>query len=204
VKRRIIIWDTETNGKSGKDSVLSIAALRVEFTGVGFVGTGARPLQRFYFPMEDYNDEAIGINRLTEAVITEKRTRSTSPYPRYFMEDKEFHEYLRWAELMVAHNVTFDRKFLDAIRFPVPATFCTMLAAAPVVREQYYRGGGWKWPKLEKVAAFYDIPFDKAKAHDSYYDVRITFQIMRAMLDRGLPALLKGLGVPAVTPAEVF
>jgi DNA polymerase-3 subunit epsilon len=61
----------------------------------------------------------------------------------------------------------------NAAPSPVPVR-----PASPASRRR-----GYKFPRLEETAAFYRIPLDRDRFHDSAYDTRITKEILQRMLD---------------------
>ena len=175
--QHIVFFDFETNGL--KDcSVLSATALCVNFCEGKFIIDSL--FNRFYFPREGYNEEAIAINKLSESRIEE--LRSDASYPRYFDEDEEWEQLCCWGNLFVAHNIAFDRRFM---RHEPGQTFCTMLANAPILQlGRHYWSGEWKWPKLQKTAEYYQIPIQKSLLHYGFYDAWLCFIVFREMYRR--------------------
>ena len=79
----------------------------------------------------------------------------------------------------VAHNIKFDRSFID---FPLRNQFDTMLSNIDIVKVEGSSCGNYKWPKLMECANFYKIPFEESQLHGSYYDVLIMFRIFFKMM----------------------
>jgi DNA polymerase-3 subunit epsilon len=84
------------------------------------------------------------------------------------------------AQLIVAHNYTFDHKMialagrrigLDDHLLGKHQTFCTMLATTEICRLPKARGAGYKWPKLTE-AYFHFFRQELDCAHDAMADVR--------------------------------
>lgn len=177
-KIKVIFFDTETNGISSNNSVLSIAAIKVivdlETSDIIFLDK----YEKFYYPKENYfNKEAIKVNGLNEKVITEKRKNKN--YPKYFIEDEEsFFEFCDDCQHYVAHNINFDKRFLHR---KLPKEFCTMRANSKIINLKNIKGG-CKFPKLIETTEFYQIHSDEEKFHDSMYDVKMTIKVFEAML----------------------
>lgn len=153
--------DFETNGVitegENKSSVLSIAII-----------VGDKKLERTYFPVEPYNEEAISVNKLTELEITRRREGAT--YPKYYIEDKGISEFLKENKVdsFVAHNVKFDHSFLPE-EFKHLPVYCTMKSMTPVFLN--------KQPKLSEAAEFLDIDFLEEEAHSALYDAEVCKEI---------------------------
>jgi DNA polymerase III epsilon subunit-like protein len=179
---KLMVFDTETNGLSSSNSVLSISALKFDFETddekITFSEDGS--FQRFYFSREEYNPIAIECNGLTKEKITELRGGAT--YPEYQSDDPAFEEFCKDVDLFVAHNISFDQKFFKFMENE--KKFCTMRNNTNVMRLSFPSGKtGFKAPTLEEAAHFYSIPFDTEKAHTSEFDTKICFQIFSAMVD---------------------
>lgn len=178
----VIVFDTETNGlHADTASVLSVSAIRLEWSNTGEVLTEKAIFNRFYYPKEAYNHEAVAVNGLSESRITELRGKET--YPLYFDGDTAFKEFCQGAKLFVAHNIQFDSSFVPFVR--TKRKLDTMKPNADVVCASWnMKYGEWKWPTLQETAAFYGIPFSSADAHGSLYDAKITAEILKVMLRR--------------------
>ncbi|MEM3427048.1 MAG: 3'-5' exonuclease [Nitrososphaerales archaeon] len=94
---------------------------------------------------------------------------------------------LKTADLLVAHNVRFERAFLESYGLDIEVeTFCTMRESTELcgIEHEFY---GVKYPKLsEAVEILLGIPVDYHKLHDARYDVWLTAKLY---------AYLKGLQV---------
>ena len=185
MKKNIIFFDTETNGFKGS-SVLSISAIKVEIDTEDLKNNFRKKDEfvRFYFrePDEEINKEAIKVNGLTDEIIADERKKSKQKYPLTFKEDMEsFQEFCRDTEHFVAHNIQYDRDFID---FSLKYQFDTMMSNIDIVKAgPNKRGNGYKWPRLSECAKFYNIPLKENELHGSYYDVLITCRIFYKMLD---------------------
>jgi len=174
-KQDIIVFDTETNGFSPNNSVLSIAAIRLKYNGEHYV-EGDR-YQRFYYPVEEYNEKAIEVNGLTREVVFEKRKGLT--YPEYFENDVDsFEKFCAGTDLFAGHNISFDVKFVPFVQYK--KKFCTMYSMKELYYKKYKIN---KVPKLKEAVLCVDETFDENKLHDSMYDVELTVKVLLKILD---------------------
>ena len=96
-----IFFDTETNGLNNS-SVLSIAAIKVANNDI------IAEYNRFYYPIEKYNYNAIAVNGLNYKKVTELRKNN---YPRYFINDiNSFYDFIKDATHFIGHNISFGYK----------------------------------------------------------------------------------------------
>lgn len=176
----IIFFDTETNGLSYKNSVLSIAVVK------GYLDLESSKIivvdifQRYYYCKEKYSREAIAINNLSHNNVSELRTKTSANYPEYFEDDLEnLYNFIGDATHFVAHNIEFDSQF---VKTHLDVQFCTMMTNTTIVKAKRFRKGKYKWPKLEEAARYYRIKTRKNRLHDSLYDVELTIKIFERML----------------------
>lgn len=108
-----------------------------------------------------------------------------------------FHHLVKQADLVVAHNVDFDRNVLrnsyinEGVEMPQFRTFCTMktsteICQIPHANPNRGRNNSYKWPKLIEA---YKILVDEAGfegAHDAMVDVQACVKIFFALRERGL------------------
>ncbi|MDR3161679.1 MAG: hypothetical protein LBU28_08710 [Spirochaetaceae bacterium] len=173
----VVFFDVETNGLSGNDSVLSIAAIKALFNGKD-VDTVAGSFTRFYYrePGERENREALAVNGLTNAVIRKKR--GDAPYAKHFRYDIDFLIFCAGVHHYVGHNIAFDRKFIP---FPLEYCFCTMKENTNIIKiKKPY--GGFKYPRLSEAAEYYGLALVSDRLHSSDYDTRLTYEIFKRML----------------------
>ena len=179
----VVVFDLETNGLYGDNSVLSCSALKLLFDSSGEPTGKYYPFreidffERYYFAVEPENLSAIRINGLSSNVITEHR--AGHDWPVYFRDDHDFRDFCDDAGIFVAHNIEFDAQFV-----PFMAgrnLFCTM--KTNTVR---------KYPKLSELAAEYGIEVMPTHLHQSGYDTMLTAQIFRKMVAGLLPGLIQG------------
>lgn len=188
----VIFFDTETNGLKSENSVLSISAIK---TLVNYKEKSVKILdkyERFYYPIEDYNPSAISVNKLDRENIS--RRRGNRMYPKHFIDDQlSFFYFCGDIQHFVAHNIEFDSKFLKK---KLPKQFCTMKSNTDIIKlPSQHKGVLYKWPKLEEATHFYKILSNNNNFHDSMYDVEMTIEVFKAMLncDKGNKLIKKFL-----------
>ncbi len=161
----VLVLDLETNGLSSRYSVLSVTAEKYLYSSPELEPIGR--FHRFYFSREPENPDAIQVNGLTRERIQQER--EGKGWPPYFDEDYEFLEFCRGIDLVVGHNIHFDLKFLPFLKGI--DWFCTMKS---------HTSG--KFPSLERLARRYGIRVHPEKLHQGDYDVALTVQILRRIL----------------------
>lgn len=93
--------------------------------------------------------------------------------------------------LLICHNTEFD---LKCIQDHAPArisnrmmrceSYCTMKSTTDLCRIPA-RWGGYKWPKLQELAAFLGVEQGDMKAHDASDDVELTRRCLVALCCKG-------------------
>ena len=150
--------DFETNGFKGS-SVLSVAVIRED----------GETFNRYYYPTEDFNPDAIRVNGLTKEKITELRAGAN--YAKHFIDDLDFVKFMVPVDRLVAHNIAFDYSFLpNTVKKHINGVFCTMKANA-----KYFENG--RWPKLAACAKLYGSEIIKEALHGASYDVQLCKEI---------------------------
>ena len=167
--RNIIVFDLETNGLNARNSVLSCSAIKYQYVPSEPELIEIDRFTRFYFSKEPENPAAIKKNRLTRQVLEEKRLNQK--WPKYFSDDPGFRDFCVDADLLVAHNVDFDSKFVPFLSGKT--FFCTMKGSI----KDYE-----KYPKLEELAERYNVEYDRKMLHGSLYDTQITAGIFNKMI----------------------
>lgn len=176
----LIIFDTETNGLTKDDSVLSISAIKVFYN----IETDKflkdyEEYDRYYFIKdgEEENKDAISVNGLTKNEI-EKR-RGNCCYPKFFYEDiKSFKNFCEGVNHFIGHNINFDLKYVNDY-LNIKYTFDTMVSNKYIMKIPC--NYGYKNPRLSETAKYYEIDVDKYSFHSSLDDVKITAKIFRKM-----------------------
>ncbi len=180
-KAKIAGLDVETNGLSGRQSVLSCSAIKYQSAFANAQLNELGRFDRYYFPREQFDPRAIAVNGLTRDEIS--RRRRGKGYPEHFKHDSDFETFCEDVHGFICHNIEFEARFIDLINGK--KKFCTMKSNTGVVDTEYLH---WenehKWPTLAEAAAHYGIPFDKGSLHNSMTDVEITAKIFEKMLYR--------------------
>lgn len=180
-KTTLIFFDTETNGLSSDNSVLSITATKAQIDRDTFEIEVLEEFTRYYFSVEPYNNGAVSVNGLTYANVLELRRNSNSNYANYFKDDTEdLEKFFGDAKHFIAHNIDFDSKF---IKRELDYKLCTMKLNTSKVGIYNPYKGNFKWPKLLQTAKHYGISINKEKLHMSSYDVELTIEVFRKMIE---------------------
>lgn len=174
-----VVFDTETNGFTKRQGVLSVSASKFYYDGETFLNVGN--FERFYYPRGRINKEAIAVNGLNRRTIFKLRKFST--YPLFWYKDiSSFRNFIGTdTDLIVGHNSTYDRKyywFMEAKK-----VFCTMYSNMKIMGLRT-ESGKLKNPKLMEAANFYNIPIEDEKLHASSYDTELTAKIFMEMIKR--------------------
>lgn len=168
----VICFDTETTGldAGGRDEILQLSI--IDGTGAVLFSDYVRPEHRQRWP------KAQEVNGITPAMVRDKRTMSELL--------PELNEIFSRARVLVAYNLEFDLRFLEAagVRVPTCPHFDVMKEFAPVAGKWDERHGDWRWVKLGQCARHYGYRFD---AHDALEDTRATLHCFNAMLSDDAP-----------------
>ena len=178
---KVIIFDTETNGLENC-SVLSISAIKIDIDLKLNSYKEIGRFNRFYFrnKNEEINEDAIAINGLSDEEILKRRTNSNAKYSKYFIKDKDFVDFCKDTNHFVAHNISFDRKFIP---FDLKNQFCTKESNINILKIPG-KFGKYKWPRLNETAKFYGIELDENRWHGSEYDTEICKDIFVTMFEK--------------------
>jgi DNA polymerase-3 subunit epsilon len=180
-KTRLIIFDLETNGLSNNHSVLSCSAIKYDIDPNICELSELDRFDRYYYPVEEFDQAATSVNGLTKEVITEKRGNAI--YPEHFKMDSDFEVFCSDTKRFAAHNISFDSRFIPFMA--KHKKFCTMMTNTDIVAVYYMKSKrDWKWPKLSETAAYYNISFNESDLHGSMADTEITSKIFMEMLKR--------------------
>lgn len=178
---KVIIFDTETNGLENC-SVLSISAIKIDIDLKLNSYKKIEKFNRFYFRNEgeEINAEAVAVNGLTDEEILRRRVESGIKYSKYFEKDRDFIEFCKDTNHFVAHNISFDRKFIP---FDLKNQFCTKESNIDILKI-LGKFGKYKWPRLNEIAKYYGIELDEEKWHGSAYDTEICKDIFVTMFEK--------------------
>jgi len=174
---KFVVFDLETNGFHGS-SVLSISAQKCLFVRgkkVSVLGD----YNRFYFPVEKFNWQAIKINGLGRTAVTAKRGSAT--YAQNFIDDiTAFKRWCEGIEHFVGHNIIkFDCEFFPK-DFKFTHVFDTMLETVELCKILRDDGKN-KFPKLREAAEFFEIDISEGILHTSSFDVDVTTQLFEKL-----------------------
>ena len=192
----IFIFDTETSGLSPYSNVI----LQLSYQIVDSDSWIIQKKVNHYFPWpknkRKVSQEAIAINGLTEEFLNSKQLSDRKTALEEFIEDKET------CDLVVAHNLEFDKEFIiascqeEGVKYANSGwspSYDTMKKTANYCQIPKENGYGYKWPKLSELAdclgvKYYDIPL-----HDSEGDVELTKRCLRELISMDVCKLPKGL-----------
>ena len=122
------------------------------------------------------------MHKLTPKKI--KTLRANDDYSKYFEDDYEFIEFCDSCNTLVAHNITFELRFLGTL-VSFNNHFCTMKENKYIVNALNIKGN-IKPPKLIEVCEYYNIDFDTKQYHSAIYDVTKTLDILNSMDNKPL------------------
>lgn len=186
-KQKALIFDTETSGLGyTKYDILSLSWQVIDLHLWSKLSEG-----NVYFDwVSDDRVQPIAIktNGLTKEKLAELGTIDRAEGM------KMFKEALTDVDLVVAHNASFDKLYVDetvkreslpSIEWPdfidtknSMTTFCSLPK----------KGGGYKEPKLEELADVLGIEKSDLVLHQSSFDVELTKRCFRKIVEDGLVA----------------
>ena len=166
---KIIVFDTETTGLNpyGNDEILQLAIIN---------GNNEEVFNSLFKPeMRKTWTKAAEINGITPRMVKDS--------PHFADVKDDIQKIFDNAELIIAYNVEFDMRFLNASGIKVDKNkliFDVMkeYAVARGVRDSYY--GDYKWTKLEQCASAYKYKFE---AHDALEDTKATLHCFKSLLN---------------------
>ena len=188
-----LYFDTETTGvRRGKRCQLSYI-LQDESGAVG---------KNMFFHVGYVEPSAAAVHGFTAEVLYELSQG------RVFADRfGEIAEDFRAADVLIAHNFSFDFMFMSAEferlgeRFTYKNSLCSMKKFTPVCRLPRANGTSYKYPKLSELCEFLDIyPYDVTcetmrlfraapSAHDARYDTAALYLAMNEGVKRHTAAL---------------
>lgn len=182
-KQKVLIFDTETSGLGyTKYDILSLSWQVIDLHSWSKLSEGD-----VYFDwVSDDRVQPIAIktNGLTKEKLAELGTIDRAEGM------KMFKEALTDVDLVVAHNASFDKTFVDETvkreslpSIEWPEIFDTMKTMS-VPKED----GGYKNPKLEELAVVLGIEENDLVLHQSSFDVELTKRCFRKIVEDGLVA----------------
>ena len=172
----MIILDFETNSTNPKD-VLEVGAYRIVREDNKYIVVDI--FHRYYFSKYEVNYFALDVHNLSPDKI--EKLRDGVKYPKYFEDDKDFIEFCKGTTVLVAHNVSFELRYLDNL-IAFKNSFCTMKENKNIVNAKNIRGN-IKNPKLVETCEYYNIKFDYSQYHSALYDAEKALEILNVMND---------------------
>jgi len=190
ISLRALVFDTETTGlKSGYNVILQLT-----YQIVNTADWSIEKEVNHFFPWPEDRDrvsyEAIMVNGLSEEFLAGQQLSDKREALAEFIRD------LKGCDLAVAHNLSFDKRFIEAdcqeegvIENPGdiewPTYVDTMKDTTDFCQLLPMRRGEYKWPKLSELASKLSISTRGLRLHDSRSDVEITKRCFRELCNIG-------------------
>ena len=186
---RILIFDTETSGLDPQWNVI----LQLSYQIVNSDSWATLKTVNHYFSWPEdkarVTQEAIAVNGLTEEVLSGKQLSNRKTAFEEFVADKDS------CDLLVAHNLEFDKKFIiascreEGVKYANSGwgqSYDTMKRMTSYCQIPKDWGSGYKWPKLPELADCLGIDYSHITLHDSSGDVELTKQCFKKIVNQGL------------------
>lgn len=191
---RILVFDTETSGLDPQWNVI----LQLSYQIVDPDSWATIKTVNHYFAWPDnkarVSEGAIRVNGLTEEVLSGKQLSNRKAALEEFVADKDS------CDLLVAHNLEFDKKFIiascreEGVKFANSGwsqSYDTMKRTTNYCQIPKDWGNGYKWPKLTELADCLGINYSNISLHDSSGDVELTKRCFEQIIIEGLYSLPK-------------
>lgn len=197
---RILIFDTETSGLNPQWNVI----LQLSYQIVDSDSWITRKTVNHYFSWPENKArvtlEAITVNGLSEEVLSSKPLSNRKTALEEFVADKDS------CDLLVAHNLEFDKNFIiascreEGVKYANSGwskSYDTMKRTTNYCQIPKDWGNGYKWPKLTELADCLYINYSNISLHDSSGDVELTKLCFERIVAEGLYTLPHETGIPA-------
>lgn len=202
---RILVFDTETSGLNPQWNVI----LQLSYQIVDSNSWTTHKTVNHYFSWPEnrtrVNQEAIVVNGLTEEVLASKQLSNKKSALEEFVEDKDS------CDLLVAHNLEFDKKFLiascreEGVKYANSGwgqSYDTMKRTTNYCKIPKGWGNGYKWPKLTELADCLGVDYSQIALHDSSGDVELTKQCFRKIVNKRLYSFPQETGMTVTLHVE--
>ena len=196
---RILVFDTETSGLDPQWNVI----LQLSYQIVDSDSWATIKTVNHYFAWPEnkarVTQEAINVNGLTEEILAAKQLSNRKTALEEFVADRDS------CDLLVAHNLEFDKKFIiascreEGVKFANSGwsqSYDTMKRMTNYCQIPKDWGSGFKWPKLTELADCLGIDYSNISLHDSSGDVELTKRCFEQIIAEGLYDLPYNYDVP--------
>lgn len=183
----IIVFDTETTGLYSDSNDM----IQLSYQIINFNNWKILKKVNHYFPLPEDRSrvdwDAIPIDRLI------KERKGLIKFSDQSEALKEFFQDLSICQLVVAHNFSFDKSFIETAKkrfglrmkkkWPFVAdTMQDTTEFCHIYPKKYER---YKYPKLIELARLLHVPYKEDNFHDSEYDVDITKKCFKELNEIG-------------------
>ena len=186
---KILIFDTETSGLYPGYHVI----LQLSYQIVDSDSWETKKSVNHYFPWPAergrVTQEAICVNGLTEEFLATQQLSDRKTALEEFIADKDA------CDLLVAHNLEFDKNFIiascqeEGVKYASGGwakSYDTMKRTTRFCQIPKGWGSGYKWPKLTELAECLYINYSHIPLHDSSGDVELTKLCLKQLVALGL------------------
>ena len=198
---KILVFDTETSGLyPGFNVILQLSYQIVES---GSWATKKAVNHYFPWPAEKtrVSPEAIDVNGLSEEFLATQQLSDRKTALEEFVADKDA------CDLIVAHNLEFDKKFIiascreEGVKYANSGwsqSYDTMKRTTNFCKIHKSWGSGYKWPTLIELAQHLNIDYSNITLHDSSGDVELTKQCFEKLVRVGEYQFPKETGITII------
>lgn len=182
---KILVFDTETSGLSPiKNHILQLSWQVVD-TYDWLVEKECNYYFAYPSGKNGIEGGAIAVNGLTEEYLASKVLSDRDEVIKEFIGD------VGGVDVMIAHNLDFDKSFIisycerNDIDFEVLKNitkFDTMKSTTNLCKIPGKRGG-YKWPKLVELSEYLGIDYSDISLHDSSGDVELTKRCYKELME---------------------